>query len=175
MSRVRSGIYLSEGYVFHSKLASPDLLISKFGDSSLLDSDVVMMTFQRIIALKVKDNLNLFSIIFEIQLDRILFVDMVGDEFSSHDDDTTFSAKNTKKDRWSVERKYDNVRLWFFSINNSNQEGLRQDGPQTKLNTQGAGLQSLQYHTFQWISGSGTAKIFIEEIQKIKPDIQISW
>lgn len=168
LSRVRNGVYLSEGYAFHSELANPIESSKEARDSSLL----VMMTFQRILLLNVKDNLNLFSMKFEIQLDSILFAELIeGDVLASNNADFADPTMGNNVEEWSVVEKYDSVTLWYFYIDNRLK--LHDESNAVRGYVEN-GLKSLKCQTLFWKTGSGEAERFIDEIRKVKPELETS-
>jgi len=78
LSRVKNGIYLGEGYVYHCELANVNTVDPKLSNTprTEVDSAIVLLTFHRLLLLKVKGNLNLFSITSDILLDSVVFIEI---------------------------------------------------------------------------------------------------
>ena len=75
LSRVKLGMYLGEGYIYHSEGVRIDLLASNLNLHGVQDPLIVMITGKRLLVLKDAGNLNFCSTVWEVEFNAIALVE----------------------------------------------------------------------------------------------------
>ena len=163
LSRVKLGMYLGEGYIYHAnglKIQSFTSNHQKLKDENQ-DSLILMITGKRLLILKDVGNLNFCPTMWEVTLNAITLIE-IDEKGMNFETDT--SAKNV---RWVDHDEIDNkensnqIRIWYLSQSNQSNE-ISEDN-------NSKGLGSLHHISMAWKDDEG--KIFLSQLFNTEPKL----